>query len=623
MKNNASTFVDLSRSDREYRSSERVRGRTHARSKALGTAVAWALALTCTSVHANTGANAPASATVPAQVWHSDDSFAPINAIAPIEFVSSQVPFLDLWPSSTQGDLWQRVRRGFAMAEMDSPLVQSNELMYANRAEDVKRLVQRGSRYLFHIVEEVERRGLPTEIALLPIIESAFNPQAYSRAHASGMWQFIPSTGKNFGLNQDWMTDDRRDVLLSTSAALDYLAKLYGMFNSWELAFAAYNCGEGCVGRAIQRNQRQGLPTDFLNLNLPNETRAYVPRLIAVRNIILSPGSYGVDLPPLENRPYFTQVSAPEKIDVKLAARLAEMEDNDFAALNPSFNKPVARSGSGYFLVPTEKAIAFKTNLDLYRSLNAPMVSWVAVTAKKGESVDAVAKRHGMTASYLRALQGTQRPLHTARHLHGAKWQRREGDQCGLRTKISTTTRARHQQDHCGRRCTSREKHAATRDAREFAASRQCSVGHRCHGRFQCRSSPCARARASDTDKHTSGCKNREQRIASQRCASHTSYAHGIHRAARRHAFLHRQARQHGAERFESDESTREQFRASRAKTCAATNAFTRERRHARRGECECRYTAVCRCRCGAGFYHGTRSPRLRAPCRCAFSHDS
>lgn len=303
-------------------------------------------------------------------------------------------------------DLWMRIRRGFVMQDMVSPLVQNQELWYANRPDYINRFVERGSRYMFHVIEELEKRGLPTEIALLPIIESAFNPQAYSRAHAAGMWQFIPSTGKIYGLSQDWMTDNRRDVLLSTNAALDYLQKLYGMFNSWELAFAAYNCGEGCVGRAIAFNQRKGLPTDFANLRLPNETRSYVPKLIAVKNIILSPGSYGIDLPPLINRPFFAQVAAPEKIDVHLAARLAEMELEAFQQLNPAFNKPVAATGTGYFLVPIEHADVFRENLALYQSLNGPMVSWTVVSAKRGESVDTVAKKHGMTASYLRATNG-------------------------------------------------------------------------------------------------------------------------------------------------------------------------------------------------------------------------
>jgi len=306
----------------------------------------------------------------------------------------------------SEADLWQRIRRGFSMTELNSPMVMEHENWYANRPDYIQRFVDRGSKYLFHVVEEVERRGMPTEVALLPIIESAFNPQAYSRAKAAGMWQFIPSTGKNFGLKQDWLSDNRRDVLLSTHAALDYLQKLYGMFNSWELAFAAYNCGEGCVGRAIEKNARKGLPTDFLSLNLPPETRNYVPKLIAVKNIILSPGNYGIELVAVENRPYFAKVPAPARIDVKLAARLAEMPEDEFAALNPAFNRPVATSGTGYFLVPAEKSDTFRENMELYRSLDGPLVSWQTVTAKRGEQVDAVARRYGLTPSYLRATNG-------------------------------------------------------------------------------------------------------------------------------------------------------------------------------------------------------------------------
>ena len=317
------------------------------------------------------------------------------------DFVADKTPAM----RQDDADLWQRVRRGFALDPLASPLVQDQEQWYASRQDYIRRFVERGSKYMYHIVEELERRKMPTEIVLLPIIESAFNPQAYSRANASGMWQFIPSTGKSFGLKQDWLSDHRRDVLRSTDAALDYLQKLHGMFNSWELAFAAYNCGEGCVGRAIMANQRKGLPIDFMSLNLPNETRSYVPKLIAVKNIILSPATYGIELNSVLNQPYFIKVAAPDKIDVKLAASLAEMPEADFAALNPAFNKPVA-ANMDYFLVPTAQAEVFKSNLDLYRSLNGPMVSWQTVTANRGESVDRVAKRHGMTGSYLRATSG-------------------------------------------------------------------------------------------------------------------------------------------------------------------------------------------------------------------------
>ena len=328
---------------------------------------------------------------------------ATASIIAPLAEMNSGVIVPQL---INNADLWERIRRGFVMNELDMPQVVNQEQFYAQKQDYIKRFVARGSRYLYYIVEELERRNLPTEIALLPIIESAFNPQAASIAKASGMWQFIPSTGVSFGLKQDWHADHRRDVILSTTAALDYLQKLYGMFNSWELAFAAYNCGEGCVGRAIQANQKRGLPTDFASLNLPNETRSYVPKLIAVKNIVLSPASYGVELTAVNNKPYFSKVTAPAMIDIKLAAKLAEMAEDEFSALNPAFNRPVAASGSGYFLVPTENAGLFSSNLQLYQSLNGPMVSWQTVTARKGEAVNAVARRYGMTGSYLRATGG-------------------------------------------------------------------------------------------------------------------------------------------------------------------------------------------------------------------------
>jgi membrane-bound lytic murein transglycosylase D len=300
-------------------------------------------------------------------------------------------------------DLWHRIRVGFLLEPMDSPLVANHEVWYSSRPEYIKRFVDRGSLYLHHIVEQVEKRRMPMEIALLPVIESAFTPRANSRAKASGLWQFIPSTGKNFGLTQDSWRDNRRDVVAATDAALSYLQRLYDMFGSWELALAAYNCGEGCVGRAIAYNQKRGLPTDFLSLSkLPPETRNYVPKLIAVKNIVLSPTTYGIELDSVPDQPYFTKVEAPARIDVKLAAKLAEMSEEEFVALNPAYNKPVAISapGTGTLILPLDKAEAFRTNLDAY---DQPLVSWTTYNAKRFESIDAIAKRHDVTPAQLRA----------------------------------------------------------------------------------------------------------------------------------------------------------------------------------------------------------------------------
>ena len=302
-------------------------------------------------------------------------------------------------------DLWQRVRKGFLLDPLESPLVTENEEWYSNRPDYIRRFVDRGSRYLHHIVEEVEKRNMPTEIALLPVVESAFNPHAYSRSKASGLWQFIPSTGKNYGLAQDYYTDNRRDIVAATHAALNYLQRLYDMFGSWELALAAYNCGEGCVGRAIAANQRKGLPTDYLSLRLPTETMNYVPKLIAVKNIILAPAMYGVDLESIPDQPYFTTVEAPAKIDVKLAAKLAGMPEEEFAALNPSHNKPVAVAHTGTLVLPLDKADAFRQNLGNW---DQPLVTWNTIQGKKGESIFAIAKRYGLTGATLKQVNNLQ-----------------------------------------------------------------------------------------------------------------------------------------------------------------------------------------------------------------------
>lgn len=296
-------------------------------------------------------------------------------------------------------DLWYRIRVGFALEALDSPLVAQHEEWYASRPEYIRRFVDRGSLYLHYIVEQVEKRGMPMEIALLPVVESGFNPKAYSRAKASGLWQFIPSTGRNYGLSQDWWKDNRRDVVAATDAALSYLERLHGMFGSWELALAAYNCGEGCVARAIAANQRRGLPTDYSSLNLPPETRNYVPKLFAVKNIVLSPTSYGIELESVPDQPYFTEVKAPAKIDVKIAARLAGMSEDEFVALNPAHNKPVAAS-TGMFILPVDRAESFKANLEAY---DKPLVSWTTYPAKKGEALDSIAKRHGLATSQLKS----------------------------------------------------------------------------------------------------------------------------------------------------------------------------------------------------------------------------
>ena len=298
-------------------------------------------------------------------------------------------------------DLRQRIISGYTMPELNSTYTGTHEAWYASRPDYMKRMIGRSQRYLYHIVVEVEKRGMPSEIALLPMVESAFNPVANSRSKASGIWQFMPATGKNFGLKQDWWVDNRRDVTAATAAALTYLQKLHGMFGNWDLALAAYNAGEGTVQRAIDRNRKKGLPTDYASLSLPEETKNYVPKLQAIKNIMRQPEVYGLNIDTIPNRPYFTKVIAPEQIDAKLAATLAEISYEEFMSLNPEYNRPViTETGSAHeILLPVSAANTFKMNLNNY---DKPLVSWQTYHTKRGERMDKIAQKFGINVSQLR-----------------------------------------------------------------------------------------------------------------------------------------------------------------------------------------------------------------------------
>lgn len=307
---------------------------------------------------------------------------------------------LDPAQDAARLDLWQRVREGFAMQDLDNDLVRKWEQWYAARPDYVQRMTERGGRYLFHIVEEVQRRGLPYELALLPFIESAFNPQALSHAAASGMWQFMPATGREFELRQNLFRDDRRDVLASTRAALDYLQKLHDMFGDWHLALAAYNWGQGNVQRAIQRNQKAGLGTGYEDLRMPDETRNYVPKLQAVKNIVLRPEAFSLALPALENHPFFLSVPIEHDIDVAVAARLAGLSLEDFKALNPQHNKPVIlAAGTPHVLLPYDNANIFLRRIESHRG---PLATWTAWVAPKTLKPAEAARQVGMSEADLR-----------------------------------------------------------------------------------------------------------------------------------------------------------------------------------------------------------------------------
>jgi membrane-bound lytic murein transglycosylase D len=344
---------------------------------------------------------------ISAPVTHANDLALPFYTPAQRAILDSAFDAADQNSVQVLGmeevDIWGRIRKGFAIPDLDNPLVGNQTAWYVSRPDYIQRTTTRASRYLFHVVQELEKRNMPTELALLPFIESAFNPQAYSSAKAAGMWQFIPSTGLDFNLKQSAFKDERRDVLASTDAALTYLQKLYGMFGDWQLALAAYNWGEGSVQRAIKKNQAAGLPIDFNSLShlMPAETRNYVPKLQAVKNIIATPDQYAITLPKVDNQPYFVTIGKTRDIDIKVAAQLAELSIDEFKALNPQFNRPlITGSTDTQILLPQSNAEKFKTNLSKWgRALS----SWTAhkVTAAR-ERIETIASRFGTTPEIIR-----------------------------------------------------------------------------------------------------------------------------------------------------------------------------------------------------------------------------
>jgi membrane-bound lytic murein transglycosylase D len=297
-------------------------------------------------------------------------------------------------------DAWERIRRGYAIPNLNSPLVDKWTAYYASHPEAMQRMATRAGKYLYYIVDEVNRRGLPTELALLPFVESAYNPVAYSSAKAAGLWQFIPSTGTQFKLKQDWWRDQRRDPIASTNAALDYLEYLFEFQGDWYLAFASYNWGEGSVKKAVTRNLAAGKPTDYLSLSMPDETRNYVPKLQAIKNIVGDPEKYAVLLPQVDNEPYFVTVKKSFDIDFDVAAQLAEMPIEDFKALNPSFNQSVISALEDHAVIlPKDKVDIFNANLLEYKG---ELSSWKIYEAQQGETFNSIANKFGVSESRLR-----------------------------------------------------------------------------------------------------------------------------------------------------------------------------------------------------------------------------
>lgn len=305
-------------------------------------------------------------------------------------------------------DLWERIRAGFAMESLNSPLVDKHIQYYTHKPEYLERMLERGSRYLFYIVEEIERRGMPGELALLPFVESAMNPTAISPAKAAGLWQFIPSTGKAYKLSQNWWVDNRRDPVHSTQAALDYLQKIYELQGyDWFLALASYNWGEGAVSRAVRKNQTSGKPSDYLSLNMPQETRHYVPKLMALREIVANPSAYHVRLPSLPNKAYFVEVEAPLHLDLKLAARFAGMSEDEFVSLNPAHNRPViAARANDQIKIPAERVEGFLEAMRAHEASNQPFSRWQPYTLAPGDSIQSLAARLGTSSQEIMRANG-------------------------------------------------------------------------------------------------------------------------------------------------------------------------------------------------------------------------
>lgn len=315
---------------------------------------------------------------------------------------SEEIEQVTLNEPTVPDDIWDRIRAGFELdLDIERPRLSSQLRWFSSHPSYLDRVSKRGERYLHYIVSELEKAGIPTEIALLPIVESGFDPFGYSHGRASGPWQFIPSTGQFYGLDQTWWYDGRRDIIGSTQAAIAYLTRLHKMFDgNWAHALASYNSGEGTVSRAIKKNKKAGKPTDFWSLDLPRETRAYVPKLLALAKIIKNPEKYNYSTYFIPNKPYFEIVNIGGQLDLAQAADMAEISIDEVYLLNPGFNQwATSPDGPHRLLMPIEKAQNFRTKLA--KIPNEDRVTWVRYTVKAGDSLLLVAKKHNTTASVL------------------------------------------------------------------------------------------------------------------------------------------------------------------------------------------------------------------------------
>lgn len=320
------------------------------------------------------------------------------------------VQFNPAW-TGTQNDIWERMRGGFQLQDQidTNPRIERQRLWFMSNQSVLEGASERGAPYMHYIVERLEERDMPLELALLPVIESSYNPMAVSRAQAVGLWQFIPSTGTHFNLRQTNFYDGRRDITASTNAALTYLTRLHDMFNGdWLLALAAYNAGEGTVSRAIERNERLGLPTDYWNLPLPQETQDYVPKLLALSQLVNAPTIYGINLSPIANQPYFTSIRVKPGLDLSRVAALADLDEDELYQLNPAFKRKVTLDGPHHLLVPLDKADTLQAGVANMQPIEIKPMA-VASTGgaqyrvRKGDSLHSIAQRYRLSVAELKA----------------------------------------------------------------------------------------------------------------------------------------------------------------------------------------------------------------------------
>jgi membrane-bound lytic murein transglycosylase D len=353
----------------------------------------------------------PATAGPSSNSVGSDAGRAPARAGIDTANVDSSVdssalpgPPIDSVVTVKQADLWDRLRGGFQFEDVDEPAVAAQLNWFANHPDFLERTFGRAELWMYYIVGQLEQRKMPRELALLPVIESAFEPYAYSRARASGLWQFISDTGRRFGLKQDWWYDGRRDPIEATRAALDYLQALHDEFNGdWLLAIAAYNCGELAVERAIDRNRRAGKPTDFWHLKLPTETRGYVPELLAMRRLVANPSRYGLEFSRIENEPYFVPIATGGQIDMQVVADIAGISAEDLYTLNPAFHRfATDPTGPHRLLVPVDAAEGLEQTLAQLTPEQRMRVAHY--TVQRGDTVATIATRFDTKPDMIREL---------------------------------------------------------------------------------------------------------------------------------------------------------------------------------------------------------------------------